>query len=270
MSRKPPVGVTLVEVMVTVLILAIAITAALEITATHRRSSTLAEQRRSAFQASVAKVDQMRVMLTNGLSPDAVFQLFGPFTITGTESTAEVEGATGDIVWMQEDDGEGNDVMTDPDRTGGVLACFSVGEDANNNGVLDPSEDLNGNNILNQYLPQLGDRPMGTVVFITDENPEESTFGDDYSQAENTAPQVWYERNPFGVDINGNGSLMDGPSSASTPAPFPLDLNGDGDTTDTDIRFAFRVLPVVVVIQWNGPYGPERIDHFSILTRDIP
>jgi hypothetical protein len=51
-----------------------------------------------------------------------------------------------------------------------------------------------------------------------------------------------------------------------------LDLNGNGSdgTTakpwDTDLVSGFKMLPVVVTIQWNSADGPRRFDLFTVLT----
>ena len=281
-------GVTLLEVMVTTLIIAIAVTAALEITATHRRSARLAEERRAAQQAAVAKIDQLRVMVVNGVSLDGIFQLYGPLDY-GFDFEDDVDTTTGDemaIGWGDETDwgdrsvtvvGPGYDPDLIPD--GAAYTNFAVGEDANNNGTLEDHEDLNQNGRLDTYLPIIEGRPLGSVNIIFDETPDESTFGFLHGQ-QKAATGDWSTSNPFGVDINGNrffrddAAKKDGAGHYSFVPPFPMDLNGDGvinglDGTPDDPVFSnFRVLPVVITIQWTGPYGPERYDHFALITKE--
>lgn len=258
-------GMTLIEACVAVMVISIAIAAALEVFATHRRSSRLAEERRAAFQSAVAKVDQLRVILANGVSLDGVFQLYGPLDYANTGTVIpEIDPTTGDVYSTGASSGNSSGGSAGvPAATGAAYATFAVGEDANNNGALDLGEDLNGNGILDVFLTPLESRPMGTVTFITSEKPNESDYGNLYGQPTSIASFNWYERNPFGADINGNRSMSD-----AIPAPFPLDLNGDGDTDDTAVTDGFQVLPVVVTIQWEGPYGPERVDHFAVLTKE--
>ncbi|HYF50436.1 MAG TPA: prepilin-type N-terminal cleavage/methylation domain-containing protein [Planctomycetota bacterium] len=97
---------------------------------------------------------------------------------------------------------------------------------------------------------------VGTVTIINDETPDEAQFGLAYNGS--FAPPL------FGVDINGNRRYTD----ASSLSPFPMDINNNGTTTDNVVVDRFSLLPVVITIQWTGPYGRERIDVFSVLTAD--
>ncbi len=292
-GRPHPRGITLVEVMVTTLIVAVSVTATLEVTAVYRRSSQLAEQKRIAQQAAVAKVDQLRVLVTNGVSLDGIFQLYGPLDFANIQEADEVDTTTGDIKTTGSGEKVGGGVSpgynssSSTIQAGSALTNFAVGEDANFNGILDPGEDLNNNNVLDFYLTRLpnseGIRPMGTVTFIFDETPNESEFGFWHGKPRNESAADWQNRNPFGIDINGNRAYNDyclenppaSPPYTSTqdkirrqPYPFPIDLNGDGDTDDEEVFENFIVLPVVITIQWQGPYGPERYDHFAMITVD--
>jgi hypothetical protein len=105
-------------------------------------------------------------------------------------------------------------------------------------------------------LPRFQDRSVGTVTIINDETPNEADFGYNYSSPLLPPPV-------FGVDINGNGRLLD-----SNPAPFPLDINEDGDTSDNVVINGFRVLPVVVTVQWLTPQGLQRVDVFAVLAKE--
>ncbi|MBI3831789.1 MAG: prepilin-type N-terminal cleavage/methylation domain-containing protein [Planctomycetes bacterium] len=100
-------------------------------------------------------------------------------------------------------------------------------------------------------LRPIGKLATGTVSIISDEAPNEADFGIDY-RAKAMPPKI------FGVDINGDRKY-----SGASPYPFPLDLNGNG-TTEHFVAAGFRLLPVVVTIQWNGTYGTERMDIFAL------
>ncbi|MCW8133343.1 MAG: type II secretion system protein [Planctomycetota bacterium] len=296
-------GMTILEVMVTVLVLAIAITAALMTFATHFRGARLTEERRIAMQFAQAKIDDIRLAVATGDTLERIFQKYGPLdynaisgTTTGGTSSGEltvgleghlnytgstgtltipVKGTTGAVTYM---DPEGNGYVLIPDGMGGHYgdpATFIVGEDKNNNGYLESEEDLNANGNKDVYLAQLPGMPMGSVTVITSETPNEADFGRVYGKLPNTTSTNWYERNPFGVDITGNRTYSD-----ALPSPFPLDLNGDGDSNDTTdvgadrrddvVVDGFYYLPVVVTIVWASPYGPERMDVFGIIAKENP
>ncbi len=295
--ETPPRGVTLVEVMVTALIISISVTATLQVTATYRRSSILAEQRRIAQQAAVAKIDQFRVILNNGVELKGLYQLYGPYNYANMgDLETEVDDVTGDLITQGNLAGSVQLPPLPANPTnflpqGSALKHFAVGEDVDYDGVLDleggvpgTGEDINGNGVLDYFLPRLKGRPMGTVTFITDENPSEEDFGwiqgsEDpdgnwISGTTGETPKVagsdWYNSNPFGVDLNGNGLALE----TSNISPFPMDLNGNGNTTDSNLYIdplatpTPIILPVVITIQWQSPYGPERYDHFALLTKD--
>jgi len=313
LKRRPfSRGMTMLEVMVTVLILAVAITAALTTFATHVRGARLSEERRLALQAAHAKIDELRARVAGGESLELLFQRYGPFDFKGIAGAGSgSSGMSADDVSLKEylEDAaspglgtgslsiplKGSGAHTTADASGylrnpdgtGDYSTFVVGEDYNNNGTLDPGEDLNGNGRLDVYLAPLAGRPMGSVSIITDEMPNEGDFGYIYGQTVDTASADWYERNPFGLDITGNRSFND-----LSPSPFPLDINGDGDSNDGEIPDllvngnaakpnasdvcdrivydGFRFIPIVVTIQWNSPYGPERVDVFAIIVREHP
>lgn len=187
-------GMTLVEVMVTLAVLAIAMTGALSVYFTHIRTEMTSEERRRATLAAQAKMDEIRSAIAGGISLDRIFNDYGPLPTPG----------------------------------GGPKATFEV-----------------------EGLRPIAKVATGTVSIISDEAPNESDFGIDYL-ANATPPKF------FGVDINGDRQY-----SGSSPYPFPLDLNGNG-TTEHFVASGFRLLPVVVTIQWTGTYGVERLDLFSI------
>jgi type II secretory pathway pseudopilin PulG len=105
-------------------------------------------------------------------------------------------------------------------------------------------------------LPAVTGISVGTVTIINDETPDESQFGLAYDNS--PTPGI------FGVDINGNRRYTD----SANLAPFPLDINGNGNTSDDVVIAGFTVLPVVITIQWMGPFGRERLDVFSVLSVD--
>jgi type II secretory pathway pseudopilin PulG len=105
-------------------------------------------------------------------------------------------------------------------------------------------------------LPPVPGIPSGVVTIITDETPDEAQFGWAYNGS--ALPPL------FGVDLNGNRRYTD----TTNLAPFPLDINGNGTTTDNLADRKFALMPVVITIQWMGPFGRERLDVFSILSAD--
>lgn len=296
-------GMTIIEVMVTVLVLAIAITAALMTFATHFRGARLTEERRIAMQFAQSKVDEIRLAVATGDTLERIFQKYGPLDYnaitgdtTGGTSTGEltvgleghlsytgssgtltipIKGTTGAVTYMSPDN---NGYLLIPDGSGGYYgdpSTFIVGEDKNNNGTLESEEDLNANGNMDVYLAQLPGLPLGSVTIITSETPNEADFGRLYGTAASSTSTNWYERNPFGVDITGNRTYAD-----ALPSPFPLDLNGDGDSNDTAdagsdrrddvVVDGFYYLPVVVTVIWASPYGPERMDVFGIISKENP
>jgi len=218
---------TLIELMVFLSIVTIGIVSTVSLYVNQRLAQRVTEERRLASLAAEQKVDEIRIFINNGKTLDQAFQQYGPLPLP--------QGAPG--------------------------ASFDV-----------PS--------LNAFAddnPKDGQRPkpraIGTVTIINDESPNESLFGYDY--ANNCAGP------PFGVDIDGNGSRLIetgfGTKGAAgyndiCPKPFPLDLNGNGsdgsgsNPWDSNILSGFKMLPVVVTIQWNGADGPRRFDLFTIIT----
>ncbi|MBE7465797.1 MAG: hypothetical protein HS116_20170 [Planctomycetes bacterium] len=326
--RRSPRGMTLLEVAVAGTILVVAVTATLSMFVTHMRGARLTEERRIAMQFAQSKLDEIRLEIATGSSLELIFQRYGPLdygalavTAGGSEVTGgsdETIGAAGSAAYTTGmvtggviPPVKGTGAFTQVDAGGylkhldaygqmvGDPATFVVGEDANNNGVMDIGEDLNGNDKLDVYLQAIPGRPLGTVTIITDEDPRESDFGLLYGQPQ-TSSGRWYENNPFGVDITGNRRFSDfnasAPEVAADPElnlkPFPMDINGDGDTNDLNtvdhlinadasrpnsadqidegVHENFRFLPLVVTVQWAAPYGPERMDLFGVVTLEHP
>ena len=48
---------------------------------------------------------------------------------------------------------------------------------------------------------------------------------------------------------------------------LPRDLNGDGTIDSDDHRADFRILPVVLQLDWNGPSGPQSLRLTTLLRR---
>jgi type II secretory pathway pseudopilin PulG len=105
-------------------------------------------------------------------------------------------------------------------------------------------------------LPAVQGISVGTVTIINDETPDEAQFGLAYDGS--ASPPI------FGVDLNGNRRYTD----SANISPFPLDINNNGNTTDNVVVDKFSLLPVVITIQWMGPFGRERLDVFSVLSVD--
>jgi len=270
--RRPQRGFSLLEVMVAAFILAIAITSALGLFITHVRGAELTEQRRIALQFAHAKIDELRLKVASGWSLELVYQTYGVLDYGASITNPPIKGTTGSLSTANSDHylklATG---MGDP-------ATFIVGEDANNNGALDANEDLNGNGVLDTFLDPFPTRPLGTVTFVDCESPNEGDYGKVFGMAQNLAPTQWYLRNPFGLDITGNGNYSD-----TLPSPFPLDINGDGDSGDTAdsvhnsfdrrdnvVTDGFIFLPVVITIMWNSPFGAMRTDVFALIGKEHP
>lgn len=170
-------GFTLIEVVISVAVLATAIAGAFTMYVTQAKSGQWTEERRTAVQAAQEELDAIRNDLSATGLTDQLFNDYGP---------------------------------------GGGKASFNV-----------------------PGLTPIGTLPTGVVTVINDESPDEGDFL---------------------VDLNGNGNRTD-----ISPAPFPLDINGDGDANDDVVTGGFSVFPVVVTVQWMGPYGATRIDLFTII-----
>ncbi len=225
--RVLPAGLSLVELMFSLSIIAIVLTATLSLYVTHRVAQQAAEERRIASLAARQELDEIRIFLSKGNTLDQAFAQYGPF----------------------------------PLPTGGPGATFSVPS-------LEAFLDTDPRDGM-----RLNPRAVGTVTIINAEAPREELFGFDYANG-CIGP-------PFGVDINGNGSRIIetgfGTRGAAgykdhIPEPFPLDLNDNGsdgsakNPWDANVVSGFKILPVVITIQWRGLDGPRRFDLFSIIT----
>jgi prepilin-type N-terminal cleavage/methylation domain-containing protein len=102
-------------------------------------------------------------------------------------------------------------------------------------------------------------RYVGTISLIVDESPNESDYGVDYS----VSPSVL----SLGADINGNAYYLDQYPGAP-PRPFPMDINANGNTTDNPLVEGFYLLPIVVTVNWQGVFGVQRLDLFTIIFPD--
>ncbi len=247
-------GLTLVEVLVFLVVMAISMTAALSMYISSRMAQRLGEERRLASLAAEQKLDEIRNYIAKGHSLDQAFLYYGPLANASTPANLESVNP-----YVAPPPGHNAPQVH---VCGGPGAWFDVPG-------LEPYFDTN---------PADGNRPLarsiGTVTIINDETPDERQFGFDFG---NGAPSP-----PFGVDINGNGSRLIqtgfGSSGAagynsSIPAPFPFDIKGNGSNVgsvpwDHNVTTGFIILPVVISIQWQGATGPQRYDIFALITPD--
>lgn len=49
---------------------------------------------------------------------------------------------------------------------------------------------------------------------------------------------------------------------------LPRDLNGDGDSTDDDVTGSYRLVPVKVVVSWEGSFGPQQVEVRTLLREE--
>lgn len=97
---------------------------------------------------------------------------------------------------------------------------------------------------------------QGEVIIINDETPDEAAYGRDLE-----APV-----GPDGVDLNGNGRRTDVLGLATVTGTFPADLDGDGAaTTPVVAPAAFKLIPVVVAVTWQGPSGTARVQMMTMI-----
>lgn len=206
-ASKECAGVSLVEAMCALAVLAVAATAVFSLYTANLQAGRFSEERRLALQAAVEKIEEIRRLVASGKSLDEIYDIYKP--------------AIG---------------MTDVNNM--PPAAFRVP------GLRGRSND----SVRNEYV--------GTVSLIIDETPNEADYGVDYTTNPSTLS--------LGVDINGNNRYND----ISGLAPFPMDINGNGNTTDNPMTEGFFILPVVVTVRWQGVYGIQRVDLFSIVFPD--
>ncbi len=89
-------------------------------------------------------------------------------------------------------------------------------------------------------------QPEGEVVLVTDETPDEASYGRDLDG----------DGSADGVDLNGDGFAIGNLTTPSSGSLFPLDLNENGNTTDGVVAAAnLKLLPVVVIVRWRSLAG---------------
>lgn len=247
-------GLSLLELLIFLAVMAIAMSAALSMYISSRMAQRIGEERRLASLVAEQKLDEIRNYIAKGHSLDQAFLYYGP--ISDVTTPANLESVNPYVAPLP------NHNAPPFHAYGGPGAWFDVPG-------LDPFFDTNPSDGSRSLA-----RSIGTVSIINDETPDERQFGYDYG---NGAPQL-----PFGVDINGNGSRLiqtgfGGAGAAgynsSVPLPFPLDLNGSGSNGGSvpwnhNVTNGFVLLPVVITIQWQGAAGPQRYDLFGLITPD--
>jgi len=114
-------------------------------------------------------------------------------------------------------------------------------------------------------LPGLVDDYAGEVILITGETNEKFATDPNFAVAINTAniDEV------HGVGSYGGDLLpRDGKPDGFLSFTMPVDLNGDGDFTDNTKALGSKQMryPVGVVIRWQGRYGPERYETWTVIS----
>jgi len=62
------------------------------------------------------------------------------------------------------------------------------------------------------------------------------------------------------------GALSETVTDAQFPrAGMPRDLNGDGDALDADVSASYRLLPVRILVRWQGLHGPNQIELSALI-----
>jgi type II secretory pathway pseudopilin PulG len=225
-SATPP-GLTLVEIVVFLAVVATALTATMSIYTSQSLALRQSEDRRIASRVAQQKLDEIRIFLQAGNSLDQAFQFYGPLPLPtgGSGARFEVPGLT---PFIDTDLADGNRPV--PRAVGTVTI---INDES-------PDERYFGYDYANHcMLP-----PFGVDIDGNGSRMIETGFGQNGAVGynDNTPP-------PFPIDLNGNGS--DG--SAARP-------------WDSNLISGFTMLPVVITIQWQGLDGPRRYDLFSIIT----
>lgn len=114
-------------------------------------------------------------------------------------------------------------------------------------------------------LPGLVDDYAGEVILITGETNENFSGGGTSKVPINTANQDQVH----GVGSWGGDLLpRDGKPDGFLSFTLPVDLNGDGlfDLNTKDLKSDWIRLPVGVIVRWQGRYGPERYETWTVLS----
>jgi type II secretory pathway pseudopilin PulG len=217
---------TIVEILVFLAIVAIGLTASFQLYVQTRLSDRVAEERRLASMAAMAKIDEIRVFVQGAKTLDQAFVQYGPLPVPtgGPGATFAVPGLTAFL------DTDSSDGQRPNLRAIGTVTI--INDEA-------PNERFFGYDYANQCaLP-----PFGVDIDGNGSHLIETGFGPNGAAGYND--QTPY---PFPLDLNGNDS------DGSAEHPW-----------ESNVVTGFIVLPVVITVQWQGAAGPQRYDVFTLI-----
>lgn len=221
-------GLSLLELMIFIVIMAIAMTGALSMFISSRMAQRIGEERRLASLAAEQKLDEIRNYIQGGKTLDEVFQKYGPLPLPsgGPSATFNVPGLTAF------NDTDSSDGARPTPRAIGTVTIIN-------------DETPNENAFGYDYANNAQTPPFGVDIDGNGSHLIQTGFGINGAAGYNTANPA-----PFPLDINGNGS------------------NGTSVPWNRNVTSGFVMLPVVVTIQWQGAAGPQRFDLFAIIIPD--
>ena len=226
-------GLSLLELMIFLAVMAIGMTASLSMYITSRLAERVGEERRLASLAAEQKIDEIRNYVSGGNHTlDQAYAQYGPVNLPvgGPGAMFNVPGLTAYYDTNTVDGSRPN-----PRSIGTVTI---INDET-------PSERQFGYDYANSTASTVPTPPFGVDINGNGTRLIQTGFG-----------------NTGAADYND-----------VIPPPFPLDLNGNGSngTTvawDHVITSGFVMLPVVISIQWQGAAGPQRLDMFAIIIPD--
>lgn len=227
MRRNENHGLSLIEIMVFLSIVAVAITATISMYTRQTLAQRLTDERRIACLAAEQKLDEIRIYLQTGKSLDQAFQFYGPLPLPsgGPGAKFDVPGLS---AYTDTDPKDG--ARSQPRAVGTVTI---INDES-------PNEKYFGYDYANQSAVP----PFGIDINNNGTRSIETGFGTNGTVGYNDICPP-----PFPLDLNGSGS--DG--SAAKP-------------WESNIITGFVMLPVVITVQWQGVDGPRRFDLFSVIT----
>ncbi len=220
-------GLTLVEVMIFLAVVAVGITGTFTLFVNQRLAQRIAEERRIASLAAEQKLDEIRIFVNKGKTLDQAFQYYGPLPLPqgAPGATFDVPALTAFVDYDRRDAPRPNP------RAVGTVSII-------NDEV--PDEKLFGYDYANQCAAP----PFGVDIDGNGGHGIETGFGSSGAVGYNDACPK-----PFPLDLNGNGS------DGSPAHPW-----------DSNVVEGFVMLPIVITIQWDGAAGRQRFDLFTVLT----